>query len=98
MEDLRFTGVLWRWEAQDAWRFITVPVDLAEAIRLTAGPPKGFGSVRVEVTVGATTWQTSVFPDATRGAFVLPIKKAVRRAEDLDDGDELTVTLRVLDR
>ncbi len=98
MEDHRFTSVLWRWEAQDAWRFVTVPVDLTEAIRLTAGPPKGFGSVRVEVTVGATTWRTSVFPDASRGTFVLPIKRAVRQAEDLEDGDEVTVTLRVLDQ
>ena len=54
--------------------------------------------MRVEVTVGATTWRTSVFPEASRGAFVLPIKKAVRQAEDLDDGDEVTLTLRILDQ
>ena len=54
--------------------------------------------MRVEVTVGATTWRTSVFPGVSRGAFVLPIKRAVRHAEDLDDGDHVTVTLRVLDR
>ena len=98
MEDHTFTSVLWRWEAQDAWRFVTVPTDLTVDIRLTGGPPKGFGSVRVEVTVGATIWRTSVFPESHRGSFVLPIKKAVRQAEDLDDGDEVTVTLRVLDR
>lgn len=97
MEDFSFTSVMWRWEAQDAWRFVTVPTDLTDAIRLTAGPPAGFGSVRVEVTVGATTWRTSVFPDKKRGSFLLPIKKAVRQAERLDDGDEATVTLRVLD-
>ena len=96
MVHLTFTATLWRWEAQDAWRFVTLPVDHAEAIRLGAGPPRGFGSVRVEATVGATTWRTSVFPDTSRGAFVLPVKKAVRHAEDLDDGDDVTVTLRVL--
>lgn len=101
MEDHTFTSVLWRWDAQDAWRFVTVPANLTEAIRLTAGPPRGFGSVQVEAAVGATTWRTSVFPNASRGAFVLPIKKTVRQAEDLDDSDdsdEVTVTLRVLDR
>jgi Domain of unknown function (DUF1905) len=97
MMDLTFTSTLWRWDAQDAWRFVTVPVDYAEGIRLAAGPPRGFGSVRVEVTVGATTWRTSVFPDSSRGSYVLPIKKAVRRAEDLDDGDPVTVNLHVLD-
>lgn len=98
MENLTFTSTLWRWEAQDAWRFVTVPAELTDAIRLGAGPPRGFGSVRVEATVGATTWRTSVFPDSHRGSFVLPVKKAVRRAEDLDDGDQVTVTLRLLDQ
>lgn len=98
MEDFAFTGILWRSEADDAWRFVTVPVDLTEDIRFAAGPPKGFGSVPVEVTVGATTWRTSLFPDTRRGSFLLPIKRAVRQAEGLDDGDEVPVTLRVLDQ
>jgi hypothetical protein len=97
LEELRFTASLWRWPAQDAWRFVTVPSDLADAIRFASGPPRGFGSVRVEVTVGATTWRTSVFPDAGLGTYVLPVKKAVRQAEDLDDGDPVTVTLVLLD-
>ena len=50
-------------------------------------PPRGFGSVRVEVTLGETTWRTSVFPEAASGCFVLPVKKAVRRAEGVDPGD-----------
>ena len=98
MVHLTFTATLWRWEARDAWRFVTVPVDLADALRLGGGPPKGFGSVRVEATVGATTWRTSVFPDSHRVSYVLPIKKAVREAEDLDDGDPVSVTLHLLDQ
>ena len=39
-------STLWRWAAQDAWRFVTLPEDLSETIRLTSGPPKGFGSIR----------------------------------------------------
>jgi hypothetical protein len=60
-------------------------------------PPRGFGSVRVRATVGGTTWTTSVFPDSTRGAYVLPVKKAVRRAEGLDEGDPADVVLEVLE-
>ena len=54
----------------------------------------GFGSYRVEVTVGATVWRTSVFPASE--CFVLPVKKAVRRAEDLEVGDTVAVRLDVL--
>ncbi len=93
---LTFRSPLWRWSAQDAWRFVTVPVEVADLIRYASGPPRGFGSVRVEATVGATTWRTSVFPDHREGTFALPVKRAVREAEDLLDGDLVDVTLRLL--
>ena len=53
--------------------------------------------MRVRATVGATTWTTSVFPDASRGAYVLPVKKAVRHAEGLGEGDPADVVLEVLE-
>jgi hypothetical protein len=90
-----FDAELWVWESSPdntAWVFLTVPEDETEEIRLRSGPPRGFGSVRVEVTVGTTTWRTSVFPEKTRG-FVLPVKKAVRRAESLEVGDSARVRL-----
>lgn len=92
-----FDAVLWEWESSPegtAWVFLTVPEDETEEIRLRAGPPRGFGSVRVEVTIGTTTWRTSVFPDS-RG-FALPVKKAVRRAESLEIGDPARVTLQLI--
>ena len=52
--------------------------------------------MRVGVRLGSSRWQTSVFPDTTSGCYVLPIKKAVRRAEQLTAGDEATIELEVL--
>lgn len=89
-----FEAELWLWEAQEAaWVFASVPADLSEDLRATA-PPRGFGSVRVEVTLGGTTWRTSVFPDAKRGCFVLPVKKAVRTSETVEVGDTVTIGIR----
>ncbi len=93
----RFTAELWRWEAQEGWFFVTVPERESARIRERPRPPRGFGSVRVRVTIGSTTWTTSVFPDSTRGAYVLPVKKAVRRAEDLEEGDDAVVLLEALE-
>ena len=97
MDALSFTAELWC-ESGGTWRFVTVPGDLSDVIRFESGPPSGFGAVRVEATVGGTTWRTSVFPSAGRGAYVLPMKAAVRRAEDLEDGDPVPVMLRLVDR
>ncbi|HWS58952.1 MAG TPA: DUF1905 domain-containing protein [Actinotalea sp.] len=95
-----FTAELWRWEvrASDGWTFVSLPQQLADEIEEVARPvSRGFGSVRVEVSLGATTWQTSLFPDSTAGTYVLPIKKAVRTAEGLGPGSHVHVRLRLLD-
>jgi len=99
---VEFEAELWIWSAKsgqaESWVFATVPVDVSEEIRDLGGPPRGFGSVRVEATLGATTWRTSVFPHGDQpGTFVLPLKKAVRRAEGLEVGDSATITVRVVE-
>lgn len=95
-----FDAELWRWDARraDSWIFVSLPAEASEEIRdLAAGPRRGFGSLRVRVTVGDSTWTTSIFPDSVRGGYVLPIKRAVRKAEDLDVGDFAPVTVELID-
>jgi len=95
-----FEAELWIWDARrsDSWTFVSLPAEASAEIRERAdGPPRGFGSLRVRVTLGASTWTTSIFPDSARGAYVLPIKRAVRRAEALDTGDIATLTVELID-
>lgn len=96
-EEYVFEADLWVWsnDGTPSWFFVTLPREHTEDLRLEAGPPRGFGSVRVEVTIGATTWRTSVFPQAESGCFVLPVKKVVRSAEGLDEGTRCSVLLRL---
>ena len=94
----RFTAELWRHEGEASWWFVTVPPEVSDDVREGAGAGRpGFGSVRVEVTVGTTTWRTSVFPDSRRGTYLLPVKKDVRTREHLDDGAPVTVSLEVVE-
>lgn len=79
-----------------SWVFVTVPEDESDEIHHVAPHPGGFGSVRVQVAIGETIWRTSVFPNAKTGCFVLPIKKAVRTAEQIDVDDVAQVQLTVL--
>ncbi len=92
-----FDGELWCYPGETPWYFVTLPADASEIIREeTAEFRRGFGSVRVIVTIGESVWNTSVFPEAKSKRYVLPIKKPVRRAEQIDEGDVVTVSLRVL--
>ena len=97
MIDFTFTAPLWRWKPEASWHFITVPEAPSSAIRALAPEAKrGFGSVRVRVSVGDTAWQTSVFPDKASGCYLLPVKKAVRTAEHLAVGEDVAVGLEVM--
>jgi len=90
-----FSAKLWL-HNKGTWVFITVPEDESDEIHEVAPHPGGFGSVRVGVQIGDTSWKTSVFPDSKSGCFVLPIKKEVRTAEKLDIGDTVEIELTVL--
>ncbi len=95
-----FDAELWLWDARktDSWTFVSLPPEMADEVLELAGPvARGFGSLRVEVTVGTTTWRTSVFPDSKARTYVLPVKKAVRAAEGVESGDTVHVRLEVLD-
>jgi len=94
-----FDAPLWLWDARtDSWTFVSLPTDLADEVLEVAEPhARGFGSVRVEVTIGRTTWRTSLFPDSRSATYVLPVKKAVRTAEQLTTGDTAHVRIQLLD-
>jgi hypothetical protein len=95
-----FDAELWLWDARraESWIFVSLPADASEEIRdLAGGSRRGFGSLRVRVTVRGSAWTTSIFPGGGGGSYVLPIKRAVRKAEALDVGDVATVTVELVD-
>ena len=78
------------------WHFVTIPKK--ESTQITEqfkSMKKGWGSLPVEVKIGKTTWATSIFPDSKSGTYLLPLKAKVRRAEGIDEGDTVSVTLTI---
>ncbi|WP_341705843.1 DUF1905 domain-containing protein [Ferrovibrio sp.] len=90
----RFTAALWRHTGAAAWHFITLPKPQSDAIRaLFAADARAWGSLPVRAAIGGVRWQTSLFPDRKAGAYLLPVKAAVRRQAGIGDGDSVPVTL-----
>lgn len=92
-----FEADLWLADVESTWVFLTVPADVSDEIEATVETKGGFGSVKVDVSIGETEWSTSLFPDKKRAAYVLPIKRAVRNAESVRVGDTVAVTFAVVD-
>ena len=91
-----FEARLWR-HGEGSWHFVTLPPDQADEImELTSSLRRGFGSIKVIATVGASTWPTSIFPDTKRASFVLPIKKQVRTLEQLEAGSHIKVAVEIV--
>ena len=91
---MEFTGEIWPWRGPSPYHFITVPDE--ESAALQAASPSltyGWGMIPVSVTIGSTAWTTSLFPKD--GRYLVPVKDSVRKAEDLELGDIVTVRLTV---
>lgn len=95
--EFTFEAELFEWDGPQSWFFVGLPADLADVIQEVHGEhARGFGSLRVEVGLGGQVWRTSIFPDAKRGTYVLPVKKEVRRKAAVDAGDLVEIDLSVL--
>ena len=94
---IRVTAPLGLWTGESAsWHFITVPEEQADEIRAHSLVHRGgFGSVRVEATIGDVAWRTSVFPQKN-GDYLLPVKAEVRRRTNIVAGDEVRLTVELL--
>lgn len=91
---IEFTGELWFWRGPAPWHFVTVPEagcrDIASAASLVT---YGWGMIPAAVRIGGTEWTTSLWPKD--GAYIVPVKTWVRKAEEIDVGDTVTVRLTV---
>lgn len=86
----------WMYQGQAAWCFVTIPKETSAIIKKTYGTKRvGWGSIRVTVTVGTTTWETSIFPDSKSASYVLPLKAAVRKKEQIITGRPLAFQLLI---
>ena len=103
-ETVSFTAPLLVWSTEKYGNigYVLIGGVAAEAIgayelvrRLELGRRRGFGSVKVEARIGDSCWSTSAFPQKSGGWF-LPVKKAICRAEGLEEGDEVEVRLDLL--
>jgi hypothetical protein len=92
--EFEFTGEIWPWRGPAPYHFVTVPYEISTELRsLSSILTYGWGVIPVSAHIGDTDFRTSLFPKD--GGYALPLKDAVRKAEDLTDGDAVTVEMTV---
>jgi hypothetical protein len=90
--DVEATGEVIEWRGPAPYHFVVLPDDAASAVESVASQVTyGWGVIPVRCRLGGTDFTTSLFP--REGGYWLPLKDAVRRAEDVELGHVVTVLL-----
>lgn len=92
--DLDLRGELIYWRGPAPFHFVPVPDEESAAIEAVSSMVSyGWGCIPVQVRIGRTDFRTSLFPKDER--YLVPVKAAVRRAEQLELGDDVTLRLHL---
>lgn len=88
MNEVVLIGKIWKYNGAAAWYFLSSKKGQQEEIRSHQKVRKGWGAIPVTVTIGESTWKTSLFPSKD-GTYLLPIKASVRKAQGIGEGDRI---------
>ena len=92
--NIEFNGKIWFWKGPAPWFFVTVPAKQSRDLKGISGlVTYGWGVIPVHVRIGKTVWTTSLFPKD--GNYIVPIRASVRKAENLEEGDKVTIQLEI---
>jgi hypothetical protein len=91
---IEFHGPIWFWRGPAPWYFVTVPEKESGDLKAISGfLTYGWGCIPARVRIGETEWKTSLIPKDNR--YLVPIKASVREAENLEEGDNVTIRVEV---
>ena len=91
--DIEFVGPVVEWRGPAPYHFVVLTEEAAELVDEVKAAVVYWGVVPVTATIGGTDFTTSMFP--REGTWFLPVKDAVRRAEELALGDAVEVRIEI---
>lgn len=92
--EFSFTGRVIEWRGPAPYYYLPVPQEESADIReIAAMATYGWGVIPVLARLGNVDFETSLFPKD--GAYLLPLKDAVRKPQQITAGDEITVDMTV---
>jgi hypothetical protein len=92
--DLEFSGEVIHWRGPAPHHFVRAPDATSDQIADVADlVTYGWGAIPVSVRLGTSTWRTSLFPKD--GGYLVPLRADVRRRENIELGDTVTVRLEL---
>jgi hypothetical protein len=88
-----FTGEVFEWRGPAPYLFVARSPEESDDLKEAARGLIYWGQVPVHVTIGVTPFTTALFP--RDGRYLVPVKVAVQRAEEIAEGAVVDVVLRL---
>jgi hypothetical protein len=93
--DFRFAGRVIEWRGPAPYYYLPVPEEeSADIHEVAATASYGWGVIPVVAQIGDVEFETSLFPKD--GGYLLPLKDAVRKPQQITVGDEVTVEMTIV--
>lgn len=83
-------GKVWRWPGISGWHFVYVGKDLTEKIK-KIGKVYGSGFIKINASIGKSSWDTALFPHKKEETFLISIKQSIRKKEGVFEGNLVRV-------
>jgi hypothetical protein len=93
VDEWKFAEPIWYWRGPAPYHYVTVPERVRDGLREWAFISYGWGMIPVTVRLGASQWATSLWPKD--GGYIVPLRAQVRRREQVELGDTVTVGLTI---
>jgi len=88
--DFTITGEIFEWRGPAPFYFVEIDKSLSTEIKSEATlHTYGWGVTHIHGIVGKTEFMTAMIPK--EGCYRIPIKDAVRKVEDVEVGDVITI-------
>lgn len=85
-----FSATLWQHETPGGWHFVSLPKDISTEIREHfQWQEEGWGRMKAVAKINELKWETSIWFDTKRNAYILPIKAEIRKKQNYKVGDEI---------
>jgi len=88
-----FTSEVIEWRGPAPYLFVAMTPEDSEDLKEEARGLIYWGQVPVRVTIGDTEFTTALFPKD--GRYLVPVKVAVQRAEDIREGGVVQLVVRL---
>ncbi len=91
------TSQVWLYPGLSGWHFISIPKEQGGKIREKYRHlHKGWSSLPIEIYLGKTRWNTSMFWSKDAQSYILPLKAEVRRKEEIMVNDTVKYTIKIM--